>query len=150
MVRVDEGLVESELKGKTLTVYWHLLRRGDEPIGVRDLQRALGFSSPSVAFHHLEKLRRLGLLKKNITGDYVLAQRVKVGVLKQFVGIGKVMLPRYLFYAVFFTAMLLGYLAAYPQTLTLHNIAALIFGASSTLTLWYETIRAYRQVPTRD
>jgi predicted DNA-binding transcriptional regulator len=144
---LDEGFVESELKGKTLNVYWHLLRHGSKPMGVRDLQRTLGFSSPSVAFHHLEKLRRLGLLEKNLTGEYVLTQRVRVGVLKQFIGVGRLMLPRYLFYAVFFTAMLTGYLAAYPQTLTLHNIAALIFGAASCLVLWYETVRVYRQMP---
>ena len=147
MSDLDEKFIESELKGKTLYVYWHFLRHGGKPIGVRKIQRTLDFSSPSVAFHHLEKLRRLGVLEKKITGDYVLAQRVKVGVLKQFIGFGRLMLPRYLFYAVLFTTMFLAYLGTYPQTFTPHNFVALIFGLSSCLVLWYETVRVYRQVP---
>ncbi len=143
----DEKHIESELKGRSLRVYWHFLRYGSRHIGVRELQRAMGLSSPSVAFHHLEKLRRLGLLEKEITGDYFLVQRVKVGVLKQFIGIGRLMLPRYLFYAVLFTTMLIAYLGSYPQTFSLHNFVALIFGFLSCLVLWYETVRVYRQAP---
>ncbi len=150
MSDIDEKFVESELKGRTLQIYWHFLRYGNKPIGVRKIQRALDLSSPSVAFHHLEKLRRLGLLEKKITGDYLLAQKVKVGVLKQFIGFGRFMLPRYLFYAVFFTTMFLSYLVMYPQNFTPHNFVALIFGASSCLILWYETIRVYRQAPSRN
>ena len=56
-----ERLVESELKGVTLRVYWHILgSENKENIGVRRIQRELGLSSPSVALHHLEKLRTLG------------------------------------------------------------------------------------------
>ena len=147
MAELDEKYIESELKGRTLHVYWHFLRYGSEPIGVRELQRALGLSSPSVAFHHLEKLRRLGLLDKKVTGDYILVQTLKVGVLKQFIGLGRLMLPRYLFYAVLFTTMFLAYLILYSQSLSPHNVIALIFGFLSCLILWYETIRVYRQAP---
>src|SRR5690348_17904937 len=51
-------IIESELKGLTLRVYWHLLKTKNETIGVRSIQRALGMSSPSVALHHLEKDRK--------------------------------------------------------------------------------------------
>lgn len=146
-IKFDEDYIESELKGRTLQVYWHFLSLGKKSVGVRELQRALNLSSPSVAFHHLEKLRRLGLLQKKITGDYHLVQKVKVGVLKQFIGLGKLLLPRYLFYAIFFTTMLVSYLIIYDQTLSLHNIVALIFGTSSSLILWYETFRILKQVP---
>ncbi len=143
----DEKYIESELKGKTLHVYWHLLRHGNKPIGVRELQRVLNFSSPSVAFHHLEKLHRLGLLKKRITGDYVLVQRIKVGVLKQFIGFGRVMFPRYLFYAVLFTTMFVTYLGMYPQTFNSNTVIIWIFGLLSCVVFWYETIRVFRQAP---
>ena len=146
-LKFDENYIESELKGRTLQIYWHFLRFGKKPIGVRELQRALNLSSPSVAFHHLEKLRRLGLLQKKITGDYYLVQKVKVGILKQFIGLGKLLLPRYLFYAILFTTMLVSYLILYNQTLSFHNIVALIFGASSCLILWYETFRILKQIP---
>ncbi len=60
-----EKVLESELKGVTLRVYWHILGVDNkENIGVRQIQRGLGLSSPSVALHHLEKLRTLGLLEK--------------------------------------------------------------------------------------
>lgn len=65
MSKDEEAFLEAELRGKTLRVYWYLLKHGGEhPIGVREVQRSLGFSSPSVALHHLEKLRDLKLLDK--------------------------------------------------------------------------------------
>src|SRR3989442_5814593 len=55
----------------TLRVYWRILGLDkNERIGVRSIQRALGLSSPSVASHHLEKLKTLGLLEKDATGEY--------------------------------------------------------------------------------
>ena len=44
----DEEIIESELKGKTLLVYMHILKNPGDPVGVREVQRELGFSSPSV------------------------------------------------------------------------------------------------------
>jgi len=148
MPEFDFAQIEAELRGKTLIVYWYFIRRGSASIGVREVQRALNFSSPSVASHHLEKLRRLGLLNKNNVGEYSLAEEVKVGFLKLFVKLGRVMLPRYLFYAVMFTAMLLTYVVVYPQSLSnAHNVVALMFGVIACLVLWYETIRIYREAP---
>jgi|GEM_PF-1549055 transcriptional regulator, ArsR family len=47
--------IEGELKGKTPQVYLYMLKR-NEPVGVREVQRDLDFSSPSVASYHLDKL----------------------------------------------------------------------------------------------
>jgi len=100
-----DNLVESELRGPTLRVYWHILStRKKEGIGVRSVQRALGLSSPSV-----EKLRTLGLLEKQLTGEYNLVSTVKVGVLQNYVGLFGYMLPRFLFYSTLFTTMLVLY-----------------------------------------
>ena len=147
MDELDPTRIESELRGKTLITYWYVIRRGSNPIGVRQVQRSLGFSSPSVALHHLEKLRELGLLKKNPTGEYVLVEEVKVGFLKFFVKFGRFMLPRYLFYAVLLTTMLVGYLVLYQQPFTIHNIVALLFGIIAAGILWYETVKVIRQAP---
>ncbi|HEX9612477.1 MAG TPA: hypothetical protein VGA05_02565, partial [Candidatus Bathyarchaeia archaeon] len=63
MQEEKDRIVESELKGLTLRIYWHILSLNKkETIGIRSIQRALGLSSPSVASHHLEKLKTLGLL----------------------------------------------------------------------------------------
>ena len=55
--------LKSKLKGTTLRVYWHLLR-SKKSTTLRGLQRDLGFSSPSVASYHLEKLIDMGLVEK--------------------------------------------------------------------------------------
>lgn len=147
MEKDRDRIIESELKGPTLRVYWHILGLKKEPIGVRPVQRALGLSSPSVALHHLEKLRNLGLLSKDESGEYHLVSQVKVGVLQNFVGVLGFMLPRYLFYASMFTAMLILYPIFYPPTFSIHNVIALIFGTTAAGTSWTETYRAWRRRP---
>ena len=137
--------IEEKLKGKTLRVYYYMLLTG-RAVGIREVQRKLGFSSPSEAAYHLDKLVELGLAKKGSEG-YVLAENVHVGVLKYFVFIGKYMLPRYLFYAVFFTTILITYILIYPQTLSTHNIAAIVFGFFASLIAWFETYNCWRQKP---
>jgi predicted DNA-binding transcriptional regulator len=143
----QEKVIESELKGVTLRVYWHLLSLKKQSIGVRPVQRALGLSSPSVALHHLEKLRTLGLLQKHITGEYHVVEHVKVGVLRDFVGVLGFLLPRYLFYSTMFTVMLVLYPILYPPNFSVHNIVALIFGACAVGFSWSETYRAWRLKP---
>ena len=66
--RNNLDIIESQLKGKTLLVYWFMLRSPGSKAGVREIQRALGFSSSSVASYHLEKLCSLGLAR-NLRGD---------------------------------------------------------------------------------
>jgi len=144
----DLAVVESELKGKTLLVYWYLLRSPSSGVGVREVQRSLGFSSPSVAAHHLEKLLSLGLVEKSKTGEYFLAQEVKVGILRFFTRMGRFLVPRYLFYSVWFSTMLIVYLILYaPHSGSIHNIVAIIFGLAACLVLWFETLRLWREKP---
>lgn len=142
----DEEIIESELKGKTLLVYMHMLKQPNEPMGVREIQRELGFSSPSVSSYHLNKLQELGLVE-NEYGDYKLIKDVKVGVLKQFITLGGIMLPRYLFYAVLMTTMLLTFLVQTPYVPSSQYITTLMMGLVPTLILWYETIKIWRERP---
>jgi len=143
----DLTQIESELKGKTLLVYWHMLKTPTSRVGVREIQRALGFSSPSVATHHLEKLISLGLVDKSGTGEYFLIQEVKIGLLRFFTRLGRFLVPRYLFYSVWFSTMLIVYTILYGRTGSINNIAALIFGGTASLVLWFETIRLWREKP---
>jgi DNA-binding transcriptional ArsR family regulator len=142
----DEAVIESELKGKTLLVYMYTLRADQSSVGVREVQRALNFSSPSVSAYHLNKLKDLGLVE-SIRGDYTLVREVKVGVLKQFVTLGGIMLPRFLFYAVLVTTMLVTYVLQFPMEPTRQNITTLIIGAVPAVILWYETVRIWRERP---
>ena len=142
---MDEEKIERELKGNTLRVYWFMLQSGGEG-GVRKVQRALGFSSPTLAVYHLDKLVELGLLEKKY-GEYNLVREVKVGVLKQFMRIGSVLLPRYLFYASLFTTLLVLYVVYLVgfERVSLSSVFALIFGALGVITSWYETMKAWRE-----
>jgi len=142
----DEEIIESELKGKTLLVYTHMLKQPNDPVGVREVQRELGFSSPSVSSYHLNKLQELGLVE-NEYGDYKLVKDIKVGVLKQFITLGGVILPRYLFYAVLMTTMLVTYLIQTPYFPSSQYITTLMMGLVPSVILWYETIKIWRDRP---
>lgn len=142
---VDEEKIASELRGNTLRAYWGLLNSKGGVIGVRELQRLVGFSSPALAAYHLNRLEDLGLVE-NVRGDYHLIREVRVGVLKQFIRLGAFMLPRYVFYATMFTALLIFYISQF-RLISFHSFFALIFGVLGTVILWYETLRVWRQRP---
>ena len=145
MSEVDQEKIDSQLKGNTLKVYWYLLKAPSASAGIREVQRALKFSSPTLAQYHLEKLRGLGLVKKEST-EYVLASDVKVGVLKQFYRFGTVLVPRFVSYAVLFTVFL-GFLLFIVAEVTLVAAFAFLLAISGTVIFWYETVRAMRERP---
>jgi hypothetical protein len=146
-LRKDLNVIESQLKGKTLLVYWFMLRSPGSKVGVREIQRTLGFSSPSVASYHLDKLCSLGLVDKSVIGEYFIKEDVKVGVLSFFTRLGRFLVPRYLFYSVLFSTMLIVYLTFYGHSGGIHNVTAVLFGVLACSILWYETVRLWREKP---
>jgi len=143
----DETKFEYALRGKAWKVYWLLLKSG-RPISVREVQRTLNFSSPSVAHHHLEQLRELGLVQKQSSdGNYSLVGEVKIGVLRHFVKLGRLLFPRYFFYAVFSTTLYIVYLLVLMQDVTRENLFILLFGAIVSAIFWYEAIRVWSLKP---
>jgi len=135
------------LRGKDWNVYWLLLKNG-RPMSVREVQRSLRFSSPSVAQHHLEQLRQLGLVQKqDVGGDYSLVSEVKIGVLRHFVKFGKVLFPRYFFYSIFSTTFYLVYIFTLMHGFTRENLFVLLFGAIVSVIFWYETVRVWSLRP---
>jgi hypothetical protein len=142
---MSEEKIESVLKGNTLRVYWFLLRSPNDMVGARETQRALRFSSPALAVYHLDKLTELGLAEKT-NGEYRLVRAVNVGVLKQFVRFGALMLPRHFLYATMFTTLLIFFLTQFKRV-DFYSIFALVLGLLATGIMWYETLRAWRQKP---
>jgi DNA-binding transcriptional ArsR family regulator len=140
------GDVRSKLKGTTLRVYWHLVRSG-EPTTIRRLQRSLGFSSPSVASYHLEKLMDMDLVKKNARRDYELKKTVSLEAMSSFVRISRLMIPRYIFYTTFFFTLLIVFIVGYASSLSLQGVFALVFGVSGLVITGYETWRQWRLKP---
>ena len=143
----DETKLEYALRGKAWKVYWLLLKNG-RPMSAREVQRALHFSSPSVAHHHLEQLCELGMVKKqDIGGHYSLIDKVKIGVLRHFVKLGRLLFPRYFFYAVFSTTLSVFYLAFVMQGFTRESLFTTFFFVIISAILWYEAYRIWSLKP---
>lgn len=102
-------------------------------------------ASPSTALHHLEKLRELGVVRKDEYGQYHLVEQVKVGTLRLFLKFGRLVLPRYLFYAVFFSTSLTLYLLGSLWFSVVPNEMAVLLGLSASAAAIYETVRIWRE-----
>ena len=141
----SEENIAGKLKGNTLRTYVALLGSDKGVVGVRELQRKLGFSSPALASYHLRRLEELGLVVED-KGNYRLLKEVKVGILAQFIRLGTIMLPRYVFYATFFSTLLVYYLSQLKE-LHFYSVFGLLFGVLGTAVFWFETLRIWRQKP---
>ena len=142
---MSKSELANSLKGNTLRVYWYLLGASKKFLGPRQIQRELGFSSPALAVYHLEKLIELGLVEKN-SGEYNVKEVVEVGVLKQFIRIGNIVVPRYVTYASMIS-ILFGFFIFQVKEINFYSVFALIFGSLSTAIFWYETLRIWRSRP---
>lgn len=145
MSSIDDDEMVSKLKGNTLRAYWALLSSEDGVVGVRDLQRELGFSSPALAAYHLNKLVDFDLAV-NERGDYRLVREVKVGVLKQYIKLGSFLFPRYVLYASMFTTFFLFVLVRFDEV-SFYSVYALVVSFLATLVSWFETIKIWQQKP---
>ena len=141
----DETTMEPELRGNSLRVYWYMLNQS-ESVGVREVQRAIGMSSPSVASHHLSKLVSLDLVEQLPDNTYRVKQVVKVGVLRNFIAFRGRFLPRYTFVAIFFTTYTLAYLIlCLTAPLNLFDrYVALAIGILGAAFAWWESIRLWK------
>ncbi len=138
---------ESVIKGTTLDVYFYLLRK-KSAAGVREIQRSLNLSSPSVSSYHLDKLETLGIVRKNRFGNYEVAKKVDIGALNQFVMVGNFTLPRFFFYAIFVSVLFGGYIAFFlTLPFSTGEIFAIIFGSFAVIVCWVETVLSWRNKP---
>jgi DNA-binding transcriptional ArsR family regulator len=127
--------LREQLVGKTMRVYWYILR-SSHPVTVRGIQRSLNLSSPSLVLHHLDKLRKLGLIDQDEAGLYRLKREVRVGLLQFFAGYGRFMVPRQVLYTSFYAATLVTYLVLFGFSLTPSSVllaAILGFGCATSL-----------------
>jgi hypothetical protein len=139
-------MVDAELKGNTLRVYVYALKK--RKVGVREVQRALLMSNPSLAQYHLNKLKELGLVAEN-GGEYSIVGEVKVDVMRDFLRLGTLIVPRFVFYAVVFTvfAAYLTYVGySYFALVPAMAWFSVALGASA-VAFWYEAVRAWRSAP---
>lgn len=142
----EQELVSKMLKGRTMRVYSLLLT--NDKLGVREIQRTLGFSSPSLALHHLTKLCDLDLVDKNEHGEYFATEIVKVGSLSLFVRIGKALLPRFVFLATLFVGALIAYCMLFIQwPLTGGDVMFIGVCVVALIVVMYESRRIWLLAP---
>ena len=123
------------LTGNTAQVYRYAIKQR-KPVGVREVQRALKLSSPTLAAYHLNKLEEAGLLKQ--TSDGYVVEKL---VLENFVRLRQLLLPKYLFYfVVFVTAVLFQVTLFRPSQLTREYLFSTSMLTLAAAYFAYETV----------
>lgn len=135
--------IERRLQGRTLQVYLYLQRKR-EPSGIREVQRDLGLSSPSVAEYQVEKLVEMGLASRDGHGRVsCTGNKVRVKALSPYVSFGRFMVPRLAFYATVFSAI-----AALYASFSFGGGAASLYGvavpASAAAVFWLEAWKIWK------
>jgi SOS-response transcriptional repressor LexA len=131
------------LQGKALQVYLYLRRRKNEPAGIREIQRDLGLSSPSVAEYQVEKLEGMGLVSRDNYGRVSVAgkKKVKVKELQSHVSLGRFFVPRLAFYASIFSAVAILYAVFNLDNLSVYGVAV---PAAAAAVLWLEAYKMWK------
>jgi hypothetical protein len=141
---LNRDAIVKDLNGRTLMVYFVLLNK--KSIGVRDLQRHLELSSPSVAKYHLEKLVNLKLVE-NRNGIYHLEKKADLPLLTSWVLIGKHLLPKAIFAATFFTILFIGYLIFIYSYWNKDSLFVILLGVGIMIYAWLDVILQYKHKP---
>jgi hypothetical protein len=117
-------------------------------MSVREIQKELDFSSPTLAVYHLDKLENMGFIGKSY-GNYFLIKDLKIGVLSQIIKFGSVLLPRFFFYIFFFSSLLGAYLIFSwlnsSLELTMDSMFAILISITSIVIMIYECLRIWKQ-----
>ena len=132
------------IKGNTVRVYLFLLRNG--PCELRDVQRGLKLSTPSLAFYHLSKLVQSSYVKQTEDGRYMVVTDISADLLDGYVKFGRQMVPQLLILTIIFTAILAYYAyLVWRLPLDLDDAVTAVYSLS-IIVLWYEAIKAWRRL----
>lgn len=128
--------MEALLKGTTWKVYKYVLENG--PTGIREIQKSLRLSTPSLVLYHLNKLEEEGIIKKDEQG--YTATRI---LLRNRVKVKRLLVPRYFFYSLFMIAAIIVQTSIFrPRTISRDYAFSLAIMCAITAFCLYETIRA--------
>jgi hypothetical protein len=129
-----------------MKVYVYVLKNGD--VGVRQVQRALRLSNPSLAQYHLNKLRDMGLVME-VGGAYRVCSEVKVDALRGLLRIGSLLVPRFVFYAVILTLVGSYFIAASVPYVSGEPLLVVSYGlvVFASAAFWFESFHAWKFAP---
>ena len=137
-----ESSGDDVLRGTTLRIYRFMYREG-RPLGLHEIQRALGLSSASIPQYHINKLIKAGLVKEEDGGGGYYVDRL---VFENMIRIRRSLIPFQTTYTIFFSTTLVILLTVLrPQQgvtslflfATAINVAAIFIFASQA----YRTLR---------
>lgn len=132
--------LERMLSGRTLQVYLYLQKK-KEPSGIREVQRDLGLSSPSVAEYQVEKLVGMGVAARDGYGRVFVTRKVKVRALASYVSFGRFTVPRLAFYASIFTTIAALYVVFSINSLSVYGVAV---PAGAAAIFWFEAWKLWK------
>ncbi len=135
-----------DISGNTLLVYVYVLKKRGN-CGVREIQRALGFSSSSSAHYHLEKLAHTGVLIKDPYGYYSINDEARVRFIDRFFFISGRIVPKQVIYGVVTTFMSIFLTMFFWSLLTTTVILALTPGFLASAIFWYDAYRLWSSLP---
>lgn len=126
-----------------MRVYLYLVRNG--PCELREVQRGLGLSTPSLASYHLNRLISVGYAKQDEQGRYLSLNESSTRILEGYSTVGGAIVPQLLFFAVLFTMLtsFFSYEALFGAGFAPYLV---IVAAAMVVALWYETFRLWRRL----
>jgi len=142
--RMGEKATIPAIKGNTLRVYLFVLRSG--PCELRDVQRGLKLSTPSLAFYHLSKLVEVGVVNRTEDGRYIVVNDISADLVDGYVKFGRRIVPQLFLVTLVFTGILVYYAyLVWRVPLDLDDIVTVVYSLSIVV-LWYETIKIWRRI----
>ena len=99
MLDQEKELIRDVQYKTIFRVYLCLLKRKE--VSIKEVQKALLFTTPAQAKYHLKRLAEIGLVSQTDNGNFRVARR-KFGLLRFFFEIKNRMVPMSVFYALFF------------------------------------------------
>ncbi len=132
-----------QIYGKTWDVYLCILT-SSAPIGVREIWRALGLSSPSLAQYHVNKLVELKLIETTTGGKYVTNDEERLEALRSFLRLRGMLIPRMVVYAALLSGVLVSYVLFWPWRGDFRDLVTVSVTLFSIAAFLFEAIKQYR------
>jgi hypothetical protein len=132
-----------EITGNTLRVYLYLLTHG--PSELREVQRGLGLSTPSLASYHLGRLMDFGYVRQDEESRYVGLNEASTEILQGYSKVGNALVPQLFFFTILFTILItfFGFESLNSSVFTPYLIGSSI---ALVILLWLETVRLWRRL----
>jgi DNA-binding transcriptional ArsR family regulator len=125
------------------SVYLFLVTHG--PSELREVQRGLDLSTPSLASYHLIRLAEVGYVEQDEEGRYVAVKESSTEILEGYSKVGTALIPQFFFFAVLFTILItfFSYKALFSPDFTAYQVGVSV---TTVILLWYETVRLWRRL----